>query len=136
MKVTFDAVAIGRQLGDAAEEVLQRAVDALGEQARANLLKASDTLPAIKQKVYRDALNYDRRKTSVVIELRGKEANDIETGAESKIDMKPKLLASQKAKTAKDGSRYIDIPFQHRTTKRGKGIREVRRRFGDASAHD
>lgn len=49
-----------------------------------------------------------------VITLTGVLPNMLEQGAAS-FDMKPGLLESPKAKTGKDGSRFIDIHFAHGT---------------------
>ena len=48
------------------------------------------------------------------VELTGKFPNAVESGADA-FDMKRGLLASAKAKTAQDGSKYIDVPFKHGT---------------------
>lgn len=84
---------------------VSKVIDVLGRAADAKLHRTS--------RLYRDLLPEAVTATSTSIEVN---MDGILEGLEKGYpgrDMKPALLASANAKTSKDGTRYVDVPFQH-----------------------
>jgi len=120
-KVAIDVRALEKKLGDEYSSVVETAVDVLSEFALDRIRhEASEHLRHETHDAYTRALQVDREPGRVTIFIDDPKIDGIESGFES-FDIKPGLLRSPKAKRAKDGDPYMDVPFEHRTTKRGKG---------------
>jgi hypothetical protein len=119
--VTFDTRMVAKQLGyfsdRAADVVLNRIQKYVRDRVQV-LLKARTS--QINEKRYGDALSitkHDHRY--VLVRLKDKKMQALETGNPG-WDMKPGILAHAKHMT-KEGVRYVNVPFVHRTSKRGSG---------------
>lgn len=120
LTVELDTDALVKELGDRADVVLQRAVDALGEFALDNIRKRSaDKLGIETWQEFSKSITVSKEKHAVTLAITDPRMAGIETGF-SGFDIKEGLLKSPKAKQGKSGT-YIDVPFEHKTTKRGKG---------------
>lgn len=95
------------------EAAMAKATRDLSHQAHAHIVEqVQSKLHSTRQK-YLDALHYAQvDKETWVISL-DKNAMFIEEGIKPNTDMLDGLLKSPKAKTGKDGSRYIVVPFEH-----------------------
>jgi hypothetical protein len=107
-------IAMVKGFDKAVHKAMNDAARDLTAQTHAHILEEVQAkLHSTRQK-YVDALSYKQVDTDTwVIEL-GKEAMFIEEGIKPNTDMLDALLKSPKAKTAKDGSRYIVVPFEHK----------------------
>lgn len=96
---------IRKAMNDAARDLTAQTHAHIVEQVQAKLHSTREK--------YLNALSYKQVDADTwVVEL-GKDAMFIEEGLKPNTDMLEGLLKSPKAKTAKDGSRYIVVPFQH-----------------------
>lgn len=120
-EVAIDTRDLVEQLGDEADEVIGVALNALGEFALDRIRQESSTALGIEtQDQYTRALQMTQSRDEVVISLTDPAMAALEIGHES-FDIKPGMLRSPKAKRAHGGGSYIDVPFTHKVTKRGKG---------------
>jgi hypothetical protein len=118
--VALDAEAIAKQYGKRAEDILQRAVDALGEFALDRVRqKSSEQLDIETWQKFSRSIQTTRDKLSVTLSIEDPRMVSIETGYSS-FDIKPGLLNGPNVKQGENGP-YQDVPFVHRTTKRGGG---------------
>jgi hypothetical protein len=86
----------------------------LTAQTHAHILEEVQAKLHSTREKYINALSFKQVDADTwVIEL-GKDAMFIEEGIKPNMDMLDGLLKSPKAKTAKDGSRYIVVPFEHK----------------------
>lgn len=103
-------------LGDLAEEEMQRAVSNLAAQTRGKILELAKERLHSRRNMFVDALSHFQvDETTWVVNL-DKSARWIDEGM-PEHNMLEKLLKSKKAKTAKDGTKYVVVPFQHNRTK-------------------
>lgn len=101
----FDS-SVRKAMDDAARDLTTMVHAHIVEQVQAKLHSTREK--------YINALSYKQvDQDTWVIEL-GKDAMFIEEGLKPNTDMLEGLLKSPKAKTAKDGSRYIVVPFEHK----------------------
>ncbi len=121
-EVKINTEEIAKQFGEQAEEVVQHALNRLGEYAKDHIFQQSDSLPIDQQEMYKKSLEVTRESLAVVLTLRGPLANRIEQGTPA-FDMKPGMLKSPKAKSSRGGGTYLDIPMRHRVTERGSGTK-------------
>jgi hypothetical protein len=96
------------------DEVLRQAVSDLTRQTHGHILEEVNKKLHSTREKYLQALSPPMQveKDIWVIELDAS-ANWIEEGIPPNTSMLKGLLSSPKAKTAKDGSKYIVVPFQH-----------------------
>jgi hypothetical protein len=103
-------------LGDVADGEMQRAAANLTAQTRGKITGAGQgeaAQPA--QHVHRRLSHFQVDENTWVVNL-DKSARWIDEGM-PEHNMLEKLLKSKKAKTAKDGTKYVIVPFQHNRTK-------------------
>lgn len=93
-------------------QVVPKAIDLIGRIAEGKLHKTAST--------YKQLLSgaITASSDNLVISMDGV-LKGLEQGYSAR-DMKPELLASANAKTAKDGSRYVDVPFRHAMTENSR----------------
>lgn len=97
--------AIDKAMKDAARDLSTQVYSHIVEQAQ-------EKLHSTREKFLK-ALHYEQVEDDTWVVQLDKEAMFIEEGIPPNKDMLDGLLKSSKAKTAKDGSRYIVVPFQH-----------------------
>lgn len=95
------------------DQAMKDAARDLAAQTHAHILEeVQDKLHSTRQK-YLDALHMEQVEEDTWVISLDTKAMFIEEGLPPNKDMLDGLLKSTKAKTAKDGSRYIVVPFQH-----------------------
>jgi len=98
--------AVNRAMADAARD--------LATQTHAHILEeVQSKLHSTRQK-YVDALNFQQVDNDTWVIGLDRTAMFIEEGMKPNMDMLEFLLKSPKAKMAKDGSRYLVVPFEHK----------------------
>lgn len=118
--VKLDADAVAKTYGKKAETILQRAVDVLGEYALDRIRqKSSERLSIQTWQEFSKSVQTTRDSNSITLTIDNAKMESLETGYGG-FDIKPGMLRSSKVKQGKSGP-YIDVPFSHRITKRGKG---------------
>lgn len=111
---------LGRELDQLTEETMEKAkiqVSALAAQTHAMVVEKAQKLKSTRQK-YIDAVDLKKVQSgddTIWVVTLDKSAGWIEDGFQ-KRSMLPFFLASPKAKTAKDGGKYLTIPFEHSKT--------------------
>lgn len=96
------------------KRAMEEAARDLTVQTHAHIVEEVQAKLHSTREKYLDALSFKQVDADTwVIEL-GKDAMFIEEGLKPNTDMLDGLLKSAKAKTAKDGSRYIVVPFEHK----------------------
>ncbi len=98
---------------DKADETLQKYAKDLAEQAHAKVVELASQGLHMRRERYLAALSFQPVNDSTWVITLDANAVWIEDGLPENFQMLDKLLASNKAKTAKDGSKYIVVPFQH-----------------------
>jgi hypothetical protein len=94
------------------EQELKKAAEELSIQAHAHITEqVQQKLHSTREK-YLAAMKFDNVEDGTWVITLDEKAMWIEEGMESH-EMLNDLLASPKAKTAKDGSKYLSVPFQH-----------------------
>jgi len=107
-------IAMTRGFDSAVRKAMTEAARDLTTQTHAHILEEVQAKLHSTREKYVKALSFKQvDQDTWVIEL-GKEAMFIEEGLKPNTDMLDGLLRSSKAKTAKDGSRYIVVPFEHK----------------------
>lgn len=110
-------LSLSRELKPTVEQAMKDAARDLAVQAHAHIVEeVQQKLHSTRQK-YLNALSYTQVDEDTWVISLDKEALFIEDGLPPNKDMLDGLLKSPKAKTAKDGSRYLIVPFEH---KKGK----------------
>lgn len=110
-------LSLSRELKPTVEQAMKDAARDLAVQAHAHIVEeVQQKLHSTRQK-YLDALSYTQVDEDTWVISLDKPALFIEDGLPPNKDMLDGLLKSPKAKTAKDGSRYLIVPFEH---KKGK----------------
>ena len=95
-------------------KAMQEAARDLAAQTHAHIVEqVQEKLHSTREK-YINALGMSQVDADTWVITLGKEAMWIEEGIPPNKDMLDGLLKSSKAKTAKDGSRYIVVPFDHK----------------------
>lgn len=105
-----------------ATTVINQVVNDLGSFAQDRVLQmANERLDPKSAKAYHDAVTVTRADNGgrITIAMQEGSSSRLETGSSS-FDIKIALLRSSKAKAGKNGL-YIDIPFDHTTSKRQRG---------------
>jgi hypothetical protein len=127
--IKIDAAGIAAQFKDLAREVeadLKKGVERLavathakvGQMANAELNSSrKSSRGQTEQKIFNDSLKFETVAPGVHVVGLADEALWIEEGIKPGTDMKPGLLASDKAVTHKSGVKTLTIPFQHSATK-------------------
>lgn len=90
----------------------RRAAQLLGPAAHGHLLELANQRLHSRREMYIQGLHFQQESDETFVIVLDSKVRWIDDGL-PKYDMKPGLLASPKAKTAKDGSRYMTIPFNH-----------------------
>lgn len=91
----------------------QRAAQTLGPAAHAHMLELANDRLNSRRQIFVDALSFRQEDANTFLVVLDAKARWIDDGFPGPKDMKPDLLGSSKAKTAKDGSRYLVVPFNH-----------------------
>lgn len=105
---------LAKEFKPTVDQAMKEAARDLAAQTHAHILEeVQEKLHSTRQK-YVDALSYSQVDDDTWVISLGKEAMWIEEGIPPNKDMLDGLLKSPKAKTAKDGSRYIVVPFEHK----------------------
>jgi hypothetical protein len=114
LKIDVNISDIARQFGDIQKQVesdLKKSVSGLASSTHAKLLElATDNLNSL-QKIYKDAVSFERLDDNLWIVALDEKAMFIEEGRKS--GFMQELLDSPKAKTNKKGEKYAVIPFEH-----------------------
>ena len=106
-------VGMVKNLDSSVRKAMNDAARDLTAQTHAHILEQVQSKLHSTREKYVKALSFKQVDADTwVIEL-DKDAMFIEEGLKPNTDMLDGLLKSSKAKTAKDGSRYIVVPFQH-----------------------
>lgn len=100
------------KLRDAADREIKAAARDLAAMTHGKLVELAQAKLHARRKLYVDALSYFPAEEGVWIVQLAAKARWIDDG-QSAHDMLDDLLASSKAKTARDGSRYVVVPFEH-----------------------
>lgn len=107
-------IQLAQEFRPAVDKAMKEAVRDLATQTHAHILEQVQAkLHSTRQK-YIDALGFTQVDPDTWVVTLGKEAMWIEEGIQPNTDMLDWLLKSKKAKTAKDGSRYLVVPFEHK----------------------
>lgn len=105
---------LAREFKPSVDRAMKEAARDLAAQTHAHILEeVQEKLHSTRQK-YIDALGMTQVDNDTWVITLGKEAMWIEEGITPNKDMLDGLLRSPKAKTAKDGSRYLVVPFEHK----------------------
>jgi hypothetical protein len=114
-KITVDVDNLAQQLDRKKEEIIsqtRKAVEGLAAASHAHVLElAGDKLKSLQSK-YKEAVDFDQVDDNMWVVTLKKEAMWIEKG-HGKWSMYDKLSSSPKAKTSKEGNKYMVIPFEH-----------------------
>jgi hypothetical protein len=114
-KITVNVDEIAQQLNKKKEEILsqtKKAVKGLAIASHAHVLElAGDKLKSLQSK-YKDAVDFEQVDDNLFVVSLSKEAMWIEKG-HGAWSMYDKLSSSPKAKTSKEGHKYLTIPFEH-----------------------
>ena len=104
---------LARDFRPSVDRAMKDAARDLATQTHAHILEeVQQKLHSTREK-YVNALNIEQVDEDTWVITLKKDAMFIEEGLPPNKDMLDGLLKSQKAKTAKDGSRYVVVPFQH-----------------------
>lgn len=113
-KITIDIDNLAQQLDKKKEEIYaqtKKAVQGLAAASHAHVLElAGDKLKTLQNK-YKDAIDFEQVDDNLWVVSLDKSAMWIEKGHEQ-WSMYDKLASSPKAKTSKDGGKYMVIPFE------------------------
>jgi len=127
----FDKIA--KDLGSEIDERIDGLVSTMAQKAFDHIVDiAQEELKTLKDK-YIEGLEIEQlTPTSWLISMTDK-SGWIETGHEPGFQMLPGFLNSPKAKTAKDGSKYLIIPMEHATetshsTQKGQETKDLLKR--------
>jgi len=115
LELNFDFAEVLREHADQAhalQKELQVGVQALAASTHAHVLEEASKKLRSRHQTYTKATSLDRIADNVWAITLHKEALWIEDGMPAH-SMIPALLASKKAKTARDGSKYMVVPFEH-----------------------
>jgi hypothetical protein len=115
LKITIDTKAIADQLGRKKEEIIsktRKAVQGLAAAAHTHVLElAGEKLKSLQIK-YKEAVSFEQADDNLWIVSLDSSAMWIEKG-HGAWSMYDKLSTSPKAKTSKEGNKYLTIPFEH-----------------------
>lgn len=125
---------LAKDFGKSAEDKLHQYAKDLAAQTHAKVVElASEGLHQRRER-YLAALSFDAVNDNTWVITLDADALWIEEGLPEDYQMLPKLLASSKAKTAKDGSKYVVVPFsqgpgggRHLNSESGKTNDDLRR---------
>lgn len=107
-----DLVKFANGFSEAAKTAIRKAGEQLAAQTRAHIVEEANKKLHTRRQLFVDSLSHAQvDENTWVVNLEAK-ARWIDDGmsAHSMVD---DLLKSKKAKTAKDGSKYMVVPFQH-----------------------
>lgn len=110
------------------EQALKNAAQSLAAQSHAHLLQQVQSKLNSTREKYIDAVNFQQVNDSTWVINLDHSAMWIEEGMQEH-EMLDNLLKSPKAKLAKDGSKYLVVPFQH-----NKGPTQQTQAAGDLTA--
>lgn len=99
-------------LPDIAEDELQKAAANLTAATKSKIIELANEKLHSRRNMFMEALSHFQVDDSTWVVNLDKSARWIDEGM-SEHNMLEDLLSSKKAKTAKDGSKYVVIPFQH-----------------------
>jgi hypothetical protein len=104
---------VGQQLDDSAKRAMKQAGDRLTKMVKAHIVEEANKKLHTRRQMFIDGLTtFQLDDDTWVVNLDAKvKWIDDGMGAHNMID---DLLKSPKAKTAKDGSKYMVVPFQHK----------------------
>jgi hypothetical protein len=115
LKITINVESLGNQIKEKQKEItakFKQAVQGLAAAAHAHVLEeAGDKLKSLQSK-YKDAVDFEQVDDNLWVVSLKEEAMFIEKGFSS-WSMYDALAKSKKAKTSKDGHKYLVIPFEH-----------------------
>lgn len=97
-----------------AEKALKEATRDLAMQTHAHIVEEVNSKLHSTREKFLNALSFDEVGQDTFMIHLDKSAMWIEEGLPANYDMLEGLLKSKKAKTAKDGSRYVVVPFEHK----------------------
>jgi len=98
---------------DKSDETLQKYAKDLAQQTHAKVGELAQEGLHMRRERYIAALHFEPVDDSTWVISLNPDAVWIEDGLPEDYHMLDKLLASSKAKTAKDGSKYVVVPFNH-----------------------
>lgn len=108
---------LASEFRDTVDKAMRDAVQALTAQTHAHIAEQVNSKLHSTREKYLKALNMEQVDQDTWVITLDKSAMWIEEGIPPNTDMLEWLLRSKKARTAKDGSRYLVVPFEH---KKGK----------------
>lgn len=108
-----DLLNVQNNLLPAAEKALANAAAALTMATHAKMLDIAKSKLHTRRKAYEDALTFKKVNDYTWLINLDRKARWIEDGM-SQHEMIMDLLKSKKTKVAKDGSKYLSIPFEHK----------------------
>lgn len=103
-------------LGDHAEEEMERAAARLTAMTRAKIAELANETLHSRRGMFLDALTHFQVDDNTWVVNLDRSARWIDEGM-SEHNMLENLLKSKKAKISKDGNRYVVVPFQHNRAK-------------------
>lgn len=114
ISINFDISEIKELLNLEAQtkKALDKAVKDLAQQAHAHMIEQANAKLHSRRELFIENLSYNEEDDGVHVITLGSKARWIDDGM-PEHNMLDDLLASPKAKTAKDGSRYLVVPFSH-----------------------
>lgn len=95
-----------------AKKALDKAVKDLAQQAHAHMIEQANSKLHSRRELFVENLSYHEEDDGVHVITLNSKARWIDDGM-PEHNMLDALLASPKAKTAKDGSKYLVVPFGH-----------------------
>lgn len=106
-------LALGKNLDDSAKKTMKEAGDRLTKMVRAHIVEQAGKKLHTRRQMYIDGLTTLQLDDSTFVVNLDAKVRWIEDGmpAHNMID---DLLKAKSAKTAKDGSKYVVVPFQHK----------------------
>jgi len=115
LKITVNVEELASQLNQKKEDIIsqtRKAVQGLAAAAHAHVLElAGDKLKSLQNK-YKDAVDFEQVDDNLWVVTLDKSAMWIEKGHDA-WSMYDKIAKSPKAKTSKEGHKYLTIPFEH-----------------------
>ena len=101
------------ELRPACEAALREGASDLSKQAHSHVVEEVQQKLHSSREKYVDALHFEQVDENTFVLSLDASAMFVEEGLPAGFDMLPGLLGSKKARFAKDGSKYLIVPFRH-----------------------
>lgn len=106
-------LSLSTELQPAAEAALKEGARDLSIQSHAHVVEETQQKLHSSREKYVEALHFEQVDENTFVLSLDASAMFIEEGLQAGFDMLPGLLGSKKARIAKDGSKYLIVPFRH-----------------------